>query len=361
VKFLDLAQEVLTQRERDGIRGLDRELSRYRCHVEHAAFASKDVTEIGSPDIREWLRAMAEKNAKGSGPARKLSRQTINRCQSLVSAILGEAVERELIAVNPCAGVRIKRRVDESDTREKWAYLTPEEQLSLSACAAVPLADRLMIRFAIGTGLRQGEQRHLELSDLVVDGDNPHVTVRYGGRKNGKKLPPKSGKRRTIPLFGDGLAAAREWLALLPTYAPSNPENLVFPTTSGRLRQQGKPLGRTGTVKAHYQAAGIKLRPRLHWHALRHTCATNLVTGALGRRWALEEVQVVMGHSSITITQRYAHVGEDAIKRAVRETIEATSPRPIVECSKAEPMQSHKPGIISRLRRVFRGSTHAIA
>jgi hypothetical protein len=87
MKFLDLAVEVLAQRDRDGIRGLDRELSRYRCHIEHAAFAAKDVESIGSPDIREWLRAMAEKRAQGPGPQRKLSRQTINRCQSLVSAV----------------------------------------------------------------------------------------------------------------------------------------------------------------------------------------------------------------------------------------------------------------------------------
>jgi integrase len=185
--------------------------------------------------------------------------------------------------------------------------------------------------------------------------------VRYAGRRKGQKLPPKSGKKRTVPLFGDGLAAAREWLALLPSYAPNNPEGLVFPSASGRLRQQGKPLGRTGILKAHYLTAGVKLRPGLHWHALRHTCATNLVTGVLGRRWALEEVQVIMGHSSITITQRYAHVGEDAIKRAVRETVEAAAPRPVVECPKVPSMQSHKPGIFSRLRRVFGGSTHAIA
>lgn len=323
--FLDLAREVLRLRDEQGIRGLDRELSRFRCHIERAFFAQKDITEIGAPDIREWLRAMAQKDAEGPGERRKLSRQTISRCQSLVSAVFVEAVERELIETNPCAGVKAKKRVDESDTKEKWAFLTPEEQHALATCEDVPLPDRIMIRFAIGTGLRQGEHRHLELPDLIVDGDNPHVVVRYAGRRKGKKLPPKSGKRRVVPLFGDGLAAAREWLALLPTYAPSNPENLVFPTQGGKLRQQGKPLGKSHTLRGHYRAAGIKLRPHLHWHALRHTFASNLVSGALGREWALELVQVMMGHSSITITQRYAHVGEDAIRRAVRET-EAAAP-----------------------------------
>lgn len=322
--FLELAEQVLAQRERDGVRGLDRELSRFRCHIQTANFAGKDIATIGAPDIREWLRTMADREALGPGEKRKLSRQTISRCQSLVSAVFVEAVERELIDANPCLGVKLKKRVDERDTVEKWAYLTPDEQAALASCQAIPYVDRLCIRFAIATGLRQGEHRHLELADLIVDGDEPRVVVRYAGRrKDGSKLPPKSGKRRTVPLFGDGLVAAREWLALLPTYCPENPQGLAFPTRTGGIRQQGKFLGRSDTLRQYYKAAGIKVRPHLHWHALRHTYATNLITGSLGRAWRLEEVQVVMGHSSFQVTQRYAHLGEDAIKLAAKETAAA--------------------------------------
>lgn len=366
MKFVDLAEQVLEQRERDGVRGRDRELSRHRCHIQNAAFAQKDVTKITHRDIRAWLREMAEKEAQGPGAKRKLSRQTISRCQSLVSAVFVEAVERELIEINPCLGVKLKKRVDESDTRIKWAYLTPEEQRQIAECDAIPDADRIMIRFAIGTGLRQGEWRHLELPDLVVDGPEPHVHVRIAGRRKGKPLPPKSGKTRKVPLFGDGLAAAREWLALLPEYAPHNPESLVFPTSSGKLRQQGKPFGRSGTLRAYYQVAGIKLRPYLHFHALRHTFASNLVSGALKRRWTMQEVQVLMGHSSIMVTQRYAHLGEDAIAIAVRETTEAIAqaapPAPITstELALAEPEPVERGGLLSRvLRRVVNGVRRA--
>jgi integrase len=354
VKFVELAEQVLAQRERDGVRGLDRELSRYRCHIECAAFASKDITEITAPDIRDWLRLMAEKNAMGPGPVRKLARQTINRCQSLVSAVCNEAVDRELIVTNPNNGVKSKKRVDESDTKEKWAYLTPAEQQAIVACVEIPRADKLAVLFAIHTGLRQGEQRHLRLEDLIIDGDNPRVLVRVAGRckKTGKDLPPKSGKKREVPLLPEALAVTREWvLKALPAFAPNNPENLVFPTASGKLRQQGKPLGRTGTLKGHYRAAGVKLRSHLHWHALRHTFASNLVAGVYGRQWKLEEIQILMGHSSITITQRYAHLGEDAIKRAVRETIEAVTPRAVLPEAVVE--TSIKPPAVSRLRAWF--------
>ncbi len=323
--FLDLAQQVMAQRERDGVRGLDRELSRYRCHVATAAFASKPVADVSAKDIREWLRTMADKQSALPGATTKLSRQTVKRSQSLVSAILVEAVERELIEGNPCAGVKLRKRVDESDTREKWAYLTPEEQKAIRLCRDVPVEDRLAIAFSHDTGLRQGEWRHLERADLVVDGDDPHVTVRYAGRdRAGKKLPPKSGKVRKVPLIPTALSAARTWLLMLDRFAPNNPENLVFPTADGKIRQQGKPLGAGGRLKAHYRAAGVTLRPYLHWHALRHTYATNLIAGVYGRAWRLEEVQIVMGHSSYAVTQRYSHLGDDAIRKAARETAAAS-------------------------------------
>lgn len=326
--FRELAEEVLRLRDEQGIRGITREHSRYRCHVATAAFVDKLVTEVTSPDIREWLRWMQQRDAvvHPNEAPRKLDRATINRAQSLVSAVFSEAVEREIVETNPCLGVKLKKRVTDADTVEKWAYLTPDEQRAILACDAVSKAEKLTIQFAIGTGLRQGEQFNLELADLHVDGDDPHVIVRYSNPHKGKKCPPKSGKKRKVPLMGATLEAAREWLAMLPTFAPSNPMGLVFPTERGCRRQQGKPLGRSRTIRSVYRAAGIKHRKGLHWHALRHTFATNLITGVLGRAWRIEEVQVVMGHSSVTITQRYAHLGEDAIAKAARETVIVEAP-----------------------------------
>lgn len=361
MQFLELATQVLEQRDRDGVRGIDREWSRFRCHVQSAAFATKDVTEITHRDIRAWLREMAQKDAAGPGEKRKLSRHTVSRCQSLVSAVFVEAVEREIIDGNPCLGVKSRKRVDESDTRDKWAFLTADEQRAIATCEAVPRADRLAIAFAAHTGLRQGEWRHLQLEDLIVDGDDPHVIVRIAGRskRTGKPLPPKSGKARKVPLLPEALAVAREWLELLPTFAPENPHGLVFPTAQGKYRQQGKPFGRSSTLRGYYAAAGIKLRPHLHFHALRHTFASNLVTGVYGRRWTLEEIRVVMGHSSITITQRYAHLGEDAIKRAVRETEQAaaTVSTAIVVAPATQP---EREGLLSRARRAVRGLVASI-
>ena len=132
--------------------------------------------------------------------------------------------------------------------------------------------ERWMVAFAIGTELRQGEHWNLELSDLHVDGDNPHVLVRFGSP--GKTT--KSGKTRMVPLFGLGLEAAREWLKILPMYALHNPHNLVFPTPTsefdgrfghrvfkgGARRQSGKSPAICKTVKERFHPR------RVWWHLL---------------------------------------------------------------------------------------------
>jgi integrase len=319
--FSAFAAEALDIRGEDGVRGISSERNRYELHIATAAFAPMALPDIRSIHLRDWLRAMAQKDAADTRGVRKISADTIKRSFSLVSAVFAAAVERELVDSNPCIGVRVKKRADEASTREKWGWLTLDEQKLLVACQAIPSMDRLMIRFAIGTGLRQGEQCNLELTDLHIGTDSPHVFVRYGSRG---RLPPKNGKTRRVPLFGDALVAAREWVAALPTYAPKNPHGLVFPTARGRHRAIGKPMGAGGKLKRYLTCIGVTRRVR--WHDLRHTFCSNLVSGVLGRRWTLEEIRPLAGHSSIGITERYAHIGEAELVKAAEATSFAHGP-----------------------------------
>lgn len=308
MKFVDHARTILDRREREGIRGIYHERNRFSTHIEHASFASMSLAEIRPRDLRSWVRDMAEKRAQGTD--HPLATDTIKRAFSLVSAVFTAAVEDDLIEMNPASDVRVKKRADARATVEKWTILSLEEQKALAACVSIPVCDRLAIRFAIATGLRQGEQFSLRLTDLHTGPDNPHVVVRFGGARD---LPPKSGKIRKVVLFGDGLIAARQWLYELSTFAPENPLALVFPTPKGGRRAVGKPLGNGGMFRLHLRRIGVTRRVR--WHDLRHTFCSNLVTGVLGQTWPLLMVKEMAGHSSVTITERYAHVGQkDLVK-----------------------------------------------
>lgn len=330
--FRVLGEEVLGMRDEQGIRGIARERSRFNCHIVPCDFIDELVTAIPPKRIRAWLRWMGQREARvwDGEPARKLDRATINRAYSLMSVIFAEAVEREIIETNPCAFVKQKKRVGEGDTVKKWAYLTRAEQQAILDCPLISEAQKLAMRFAWGTGMRQGEMFSLELPDLVVAGADPHVFVRYSVPHKGKKMPPKNGTTRTVPLMPDALEAAIAWLEMLPTFAPENHHGLVFPSARGNRRQQGKPLERSiKKMSDVYALAGIAPRPKLHWHALRHTFASNCVIDGM----RLEVLRVLMGHHSVEMTQRYAHLGEDDIRREVR----ALSAKPVATAAEVIP------------------------
>lgn len=334
VTFLGYATGWFDRREaRKEVRDIENQRRNFNLHLAGADFADRPLVTLTRADVRAWLDAMLRKRAKGT--KRPISRATVHRNLALLKVILRDAADDEIVPANVAKDVKIRGR--EGQTHEPWAYLTLAEQQAIATCDAIPEPDRLIMAFAWYTGLRASELAALRLADVHLDGDAPHVVVRFS---KGDKAP-KSGKIRRVPLLPAAVPVVRRWLEVLRTYASENEKRLAFPTPSGARRQAGKLLGcdlepvptKDGTKKwrkvdrfARYlAAAGITRKVR--WHDLRHTCGSSLVSGAWGRRWSLEEVREVLGHSTITMTQRYAHLGTSAIAAAAQATVEAASER----------------------------------
>lgn len=283
----------------------------WRNHIAKAPFYDRPLRSIRKEDVRRWAFRLRD----------KLSRSTTLGALYLLSSCMGEAEDERKIKQNPCTGIKLPR---DARTDDAWTYLQRHEPALIEAAATRD--EWLMIAFAWGTGLRAGEQRSLTLRDVHIDDENPHVVVRYGS----PGAPTKSGKVRRVPLFGVALAALREWLRRLPAYAPANPLRLVFPRPSGKARPHSHFLG-TVTVKrddgkwraidrwgAIVEEAGFD-RP-FRWHDLRHSAASWAVSGWWdGRRWSLSEVRDLLGHHSVTMTERYAHLAGSALMDAARE------------------------------------------
>jgi integrase len=301
----DIYAPFFRSREAVDNRSMERDKNRWGAYISTWRLYRRAIAAITSHDIREWRNALQTRKAtRHRNKGQSLSVHTVKNAMSLLRAAFRFAVESRIIDNDPTANVRVTKK--DLRTQEPWTYMTLEEQDRLINCATISMADRLLIQFAIGSGMRRGEIFALHWQD-VFTGAKKHVVVRYGSP--GK--PPKNGKIRRIPLFGLALEAIKQWSNM-----QSNPKvGIVFPNENGGFRKEisHKLWGR------YLEDAGIERHVR--FHDLRHTCASSLATGWWGRRWSLEEVKNLLGHGTINLTERYAHLADTVVEQAASETL----------------------------------------
>lgn len=290
-------EKWLTAREVAGeIRDPGSDWSRWNVHVKSDPIAKYALKNVTRHDARQWLTRVR----------RKVARQTAINTLNLLRGLMREALERGYVKANVFAGLDVPRQ---KRTEQPWTYLVPDEQARL--LAQFPHPTKHLIAFSIGTGLRAGELCSLRLRDVHTGIANPYMVVRYG---TPPALSTKTGRIREVPLMGMALDALDGWLTALPK---ENPHGLVFPRERGGFRDP-KHVIRWDVWSAGVDAA--ELGRNLRWHDLRHTCASSLVSGYWGRVWSLDEVRDILGHESITTTERYAHIAASALHRAASET-----------------------------------------
>lgn len=224
---------------------------------------------------------------------------TINRELAVLGAALNHARRKLGWKIdNPIAGCRLK----EPEGRLRW--LTHEEAERLIAAAerepsAPHLAD--FIRLALHTGMRRGEILSLEWSRVDLQAGVIYLEGHH----------TKTGKRRVIPLNASARAALLSRARFRARHCPDSP--WVF------CHEDGTPIG---SIKRSFatacRRAGIV---DFRIHDLRHTCAAWLVSAGV----PLSAVRDLLGHSSVTMTERYAHLAPDTVRAAVSVLDESRS------------------------------------
>jgi integrase/recombinase XerC len=142
--------------------------------------------------------------------------------------------------------------------------------------------DRAILEVLYGAGLRVGELCALDRRD--VDLGSGLVQVRRG----------KGNKERRVPIGPPAVAAVREWLQL----RGDDEEPALFLNTRGRRISDRSVRRLVEKAGASVGVAG------LYPHALRHSFATHLLDAGAD----LRGIQELLGHSSLSTTQRYTHV-----------------------------------------------------
>lgn len=152
----------------------------------------------------------------------------------------------------------------------------------------------LVIKFALYTGRRKGEILSLKWSDL--DADFYHLNLKATNTKSKKML--------NFPLNQKAMITLHRAKALQINSSPH-----VFPNTQGN---QYKKDSFDETWKRIKIRAGLSQDFR--FHDLRHTFASYLASSGKVDIYVLKEL---LGHSSIEMTQRYAHLINGATRKAV--------------------------------------------
>jgi integrase len=288
-------ERVMDLRERSGMRAVASERTRWRNYVLPWPAADGAVHSVTTAQIRRWLADL-----RGRGLATQTRRNALN----LLRAVLEQAVEDGHAEGNPARGVRVH---DAGRTDETSTHLSGAEAMALVLASQQNLA----VVLAVQTGMRQGELRALRWTDVHL-GDDPHAVVRYGAPGR----PTKGGRLRRVPLLG---------LAVSALLAAHRRGPLVLPTDAGGHRSLGHMVP-AESWRAWLALAGITRRVR--WHDLRHTCATLLLSGALGDAYATDEVREHLGHRSVTTTERYARALGDRAAAAARRLSQRTANGP---------------------------------
>ncbi len=233
------------------------------------------ITKLMNDPIARQLNASRFSQYRAMRLEQGSSENNCNRELAYIKALFNELIRQEQWAYeNPVAKVR-KMKFDEKEMR----YLTQDEiQLLLGACKQSKSESLVnVVEICLRTGARWSEANDLSPNDIKIEGQRAWIT--YEGTK--------SGKVRRVPVDVE--------------FARSVRGNRIG---TGRLFTDCLSAFRRATEKA-----GIELPAGQATHVLRHSFASHYMMNG----GDLLKLQKLLGHSTVLMTMRYAHLAPDAL------------------------------------------------
>lgn len=268
--------------------------------VERKRLAALDVS-----DLRAWIAARARQGVTPASNARALS---------ALRSFYGYARRNEDIANDAPFRFRIRqarKRLPRAMAREK-ALQAPETIAGLQEEDWLALRDRALLLLLYGCGLRIAEALALTAGDLA---SHPGKLRVHG----------KGNKQREVPLLPIVAAALRDYAEACPYVRvpgighrvsmeegefPPRKNDTRYPIPDTRSSplfygKHGKPL-HPGVFQRQFRRLRIAmgLTDDMTPHAMRHSFATHLLASGA----SLRDIQELLGHASLSTTQRYAAV-----------------------------------------------------
>ncbi len=231
----------------------------------------------------------------------------VNRLSALKS-FFGFLLRRHIVLLDPTAGLERPRL----EIRLPRAILTPREARRIveapRARSPLALRDRAILETLYATGIRASEL--IQLSPFDVDTEESVLRVIRG----------KGGKDRHVPLTRAAADAIAVYLVngrpmlLASTKTGSG----IYPSKASKrlfVSPRGGVLYRATLDKlVHRWAKHAKIKKRVTAHVFRHSVATQL----LKRGADIRHIQVLLGHASLSTTERYTRVEISDLQAVVK-------------------------------------------
>jgi integrase len=265
------------------------------------AFGELPITKLAPSHIQAAYNDWAT-GGRRDGKAGGLSPRTRRHMHRILRSALARAVELQILARNPADALR--KRLPKVE-RQAMEVLTTEQSARL-------LEDIKHTRvywpvlLALATGMRRGEVLALRWKNVDLDRATLRVTESLEQTRAGLRFKaPKTDRTRaiTLPAFAAGelrRLKRTQTEDLLKLGVRQSGETLVC------ARADGLPLQpRSLTHQFTYLVGRAKDIPRVRFHDLRHSHATQLLLAGVHPKVAQER----LGHSTITTTlDLYSHV-----------------------------------------------------
>jgi integrase len=277
---------------------------RYSQIVNHSltpALGNLPLTKLAPLHIQDAYSRWASEGRHDGKPG-GLSAQTRRHIHRVLHAALGRAVEQQLIARNPCEAFR--RRLPKVERHEMTTLTTEQGARLLDAIRQYRVYWPVLI--ALATGARRGEILALRWRNVDLDRGTVRIVESLEQTTAGMRFKaPKTDRARVVTLP----AYAIEELCRLKREQAERLLMLGIRQSGDILvcaREDGEAMLPTSLTHEFAKVAGrVKDVPRVRFHDLRHTHATQLLLAGVHPKVAQER----LGHASITTTlDLYSHV-----------------------------------------------------
>jgi integrase/recombinase XerC len=244
-------------------------------------------------EAREVQGFIADLSAERRSPA------SVNRALSSVRGFYRWMLRFGQRKDNPCEGLRNVKNPQSLPSVLWEGEMAGFAELPDTAGILWPERDKALIMLMYCAGLRISELVSLSMNGLLQ-------------RYEGARITGKGGKERFVFFSDEGRAALLDYLPL--RQARLKMAGLENAAQDGKVfvNRKGRDISISGVrwIIAQY-ALRSGLGKNIHPHSLRHSFATHLVNSGCDVRI----VQELLGHASLSTTQRYTHVSIEGLKK----------------------------------------------